>query len=173
MRNLEKFLASGRQMPPARRAAGVERLSPSLDEPALFFRFMREFGNEKHTEFTDVIGNVLEINRNLFLNLKGEWKIMKGERAPWLLYTAFNIKEPDEIWREPGRRGGRDKLYCLSRFEVGRRGLLGCVAVFEREQGDAGAWAGRTSYATTQDGYIERKRNKEIPGGEIKYRRWE
>jgi len=139
----------------------------------LFARFMREFGSDDQATFTDVIGNVLAIDHNLFLNLKGEWKIMKGERAPWLLYTAANIKRPDEIWHEPGRHGGADKRYYLSRFDVGRRGLLACVAVFERAAGALGAWAGRTNYATTQDGYIERKRNQEILQGEIKYWRWE
>jgi hypothetical protein len=65
-------------------AVGVEKLSPALDEPKLFSRFMREFGSGDQATFTDVIGNVLAIDHNLFLNLKGEWKIMKGERAPWL-----------------------------------------------------------------------------------------
>jgi hypothetical protein len=160
-------------MPPPRRAPGVERLPPSLDEPALFARFMREFDNAGRAEIADVLGNALVIDQSLFRNLKGEWKIMKGERAQWLLYTAVNIRQPDEIWSEPGRRGGPDKLYYLSRFDVGRRGLLACVAVFERAQGARGVWAGRTCYATTQDGYIERKRNVDILGGERQYRRRE
>lgn len=75
---------------------------------------------------------------------------MKGERAPWLLYTAVNIKTPDEIWMEPGKLGGVDKLYYLSRFEVGRREPLACLAVFERAQEKNGIWTGRTNYATTQ-----------------------
>jgi len=173
MRSKEGFLAAGRKMPEPRRNTWVERLPPSRDEAALFSRFMREFGGEKQVQFTDVIGNALEIGRDLFLNLQGEWKIMKGERAQWLLYTAVNILRPDEIWREPGRQGGPDKLYYLSRFDVGRRGLLACIAVFEREQGASGAWVGRTNYATTQDGYAERKRDREIINGEIKYWRWE
>jgi hypothetical protein len=119
LRSLEGFLAAGRKMPPVRHAAGTERLSPTLDEPRLFARFMREFGGEGRVAFTDVVGNVLEIDRHLFLNLKGEWKIMKDERAQWLLYTALNIRQPDEIWLEPGRRGGVDKRYYLSRFDVG------------------------------------------------------
>lgn len=94
---------------------------------------------------------------------------MKGERAQWLLYTAINIKRPDEIWHGPGRRCGLDKRYYLSRFDVGRRGLLACVVVFERVPGSLGAWGGRTNYATTQDGYIERKRNQEIVEREMKY----
>lgn len=157
-------------MPPPRRAPGVERLPPSLDAPALFARFMREFGD---AEFTDMIGNALKIDCDLFLNLKGEWKIMKGERVQWLLYTAVNIRQPDEIWLEPGRRGGPDKLYYLSRFDVGRRGPLACIAVFERAQGAGGVWTGRTCYATTQDGYIERKRNEDILSAEMQYRRRE
>jgi hypothetical protein len=166
-------LGADATMPPPRRAPGVERLPPSLDEPALFARFMREFGNAGRAEIADVLGNVLVIDQSLFRNLKGEWKIMKGERAQWLLYTAVNIRQPDEIWLEPGRRGGPDKLYYLSRFEVGRRGLLACVAVLEREQGGLGAWTGRTNYATTDEKYIYRKRNKEILNGKIRYRRWE
>lgn len=157
-------------MPPPRRAPGAECLPASLDASALFARFMREFGD---TEFTDIVGNVLRIDRNLLLNLRGDWKIMKGERAQWLLYTAANIRQPDEIWLEPGRRGGPDKLYYLSQFDVGRRGPLACIAVFERVHGAGGVWAGRTCYATTQDGYIERKRNEDILAAEIQYRRRE
>lgn len=148
-------------------------MSPSLDEMALFARFMREFGIETQArvEFTDVIGNRLEIDRNLFLNLKGQWKIMKGERAQWLLYTAANIKWPDEIWLEPGRYGGLDKLHYLSRFEVGRGGRLACVAVFERGPELQGVWAGRTNYATTRDdGYIDSKR---LSDRQLRYWRWE
>ena len=173
MRSLEAFRGADGKMPGPRQVPSAERLPPSLDEAALFARFMREFGAQTRAEFSDVIGNVLVIDRILFLNLKGEWKIMKGERAQWLLYTVANIKRPDEIWLELGRGGGPDKLYYLSRFEVGRRGLLACIAVFERTQNAVGAWTGRTNYATTQDGYIERKRNVEITGGEIKYRRRE
>ena len=171
LRSLEGFLAAGRLMPPVRHAVGTERLAATLDEPRLFSRFMREFGGESRVAFTDVVGNVLEIDRHLFLNHKGEWKIMKGERAQWLLHTAINIKRPDEIWHEPGRRGGPDKRYYLSRFDIGRGPLLSCIAVFERAQGLSGAWAGRTNYATTRtDGYIESKREGEA---ELRYWRWE
>lgn len=173
LRSLEGFLASGRQMPPVRHVSGIERLSPTLDEPQLFSRFMREFGGESRVDFTDVVGNVLEIDHLLFLNLKGEWKIMKGQRAQWLLYTAHNIRKPDEIWLEPGRQGGVDKLYYLSRFDIGRGPLLSCIAVFEREQGLSGAWAGRTNYATTDEKYIHRKRDKEILEKQLGYWRWE
>ncbi|WP_201097996.1 PBECR2 nuclease fold domain-containing protein [Thiocystis minor] len=158
-------------MPQPRLAPTLERLSPSLSEDALFARFMREFGDTSRAEFLDLAGNPLIVDRNLFLNRKNEWKIMKGERAPWLLYTAINIKEPDEIWLEPGRRGGADKLYFFSRFDVERRGFLACLAVFEREQGALGMWAGKTNYATTQFGYIERKRNVEIIDARMLYRR--
>jgi len=170
---IEAVAQSRGEMPEPRQHVGIERLQPSHDEAALFSRFMREFGGEKQVQFTDVIGNSLEIGRDLFLNLQREWKIMKGERAQWLLYTAVNIQRPDEIWKEPGRQGGPDKLYYLSRFNVGRRGLLACIAVFEREQKASGAWAGRTNYATTQDGYAERKRDREIINGENKYWRRE
>ena len=169
--SLGGFTRADGQMPAPRRAPGVERLAPSLDEAALFIRFMREFGAGTRSEFTDVVGNRLVIDRNLFLNLKGEWKIMKGERAQWLLYTAANIKQPDEIWLEPGRHGGLDKLYYLGRFDVGRRGLLACVAVFEREQESQGVWAGRTNYATSrEDGYIDSKR---LGDRQLRYWRWE
>ena len=109
----------------------------------------------------------------IFLNHKGEWKIMKGERAQWLLHTAINIKRPDEIWHEPGRRGGPDKRYYLSRFDVGRGPLLSCIAVFERAQRLSGAWAGRTNYATTDEKYIHRKRDQEILEKQLSYWRWE
>ena len=75
------------------------------------------------------------------------------------------------LWQEQGRRGGPDKLYYLSRLDVGRRGLLACVAVFERKQNTAGTWAGRSNDATTrEDGYIDTKRAGDR---ELRYRRWE
>ena len=165
--------ASSGKMPEPRRLAGVERLSTSLSEATLFERFMREFSGGRRALFTDAVGHDLIIEQSLFLNQKGRWKIQKGERAAWLLFTALNIRQPDEIWLEPGRGGGPDRLYYLSRFDVGRRGLLACLAVFEREQDAKGAWSGRTSFATTQDHYAERKRDKDIIDGSLKYRRWE
>ncbi|MBK5940536.1 PBECR2 nuclease fold domain-containing protein [Halochromatium roseum] len=106
--------SSGGKMPKPRCISGVERLSPSLSEPALFERFMREFGDEESAVVTDMVGHELIIDASLFLDLKGRWKIQKGERAKWLLFTAINIQRPDEIWLEPGRRGGPDKRYYLS-----------------------------------------------------------
>jgi len=171
---LETTLDPVHPLPAPRRLAGMELLSPSLDQAGLFQRFMREFGTEDQVDFTDLAGNLLIIDRHLFLDLKGAWKIQKGERAAWLLYTAINIRQPDEIWFEPGRRGGQDKLYYFSRFEVpSRRGLLACIAVFGREQGAEGYWLGRTNYATTQEGYVERKRNQEIIDGRLMHRRRE
>lgn len=163
--------ASG-EMPTPRNLSGIEKLSPRLNEQALFDRFMNEFGGGNSQEFTDVIGSQLLVDRSLFEDLKGNWKIMKGERAPWLLYTAVNIKTPDEIWLEPGTQGGNDRLYYLSRFDIGKKGLMACLAVFERKQGVLGLWSGRTNYATTQFGYMDRKRGGEIDG-HLKYWRWE
>ena len=148
-------------------------MPPALDQAGLFRRFMREFAAEERVDFTDLAGNPLIIDRHLFLDLKGTWKIQKGEYAAWLLYTAINIRQPDEIWYEPGRRGGQDKLYFFSRFKVSRWGLLSCIAVFGREQGAEGYWLGRTNYATTQVAYVERKRNREIIAGQLWHRRRE
>jgi len=63
------------------------------------------------------------------------------------------------------------RLHYLSRFDVGRRGRLACVAVFEREPELQGGWTGRTNYATTRDdGYIDSKR---LSGRQLRYWRWE
>jgi len=169
LRSMEGYSGAGGAMPAPRMPQGIERLSSSLKEEELFRRFMREFDG---SEFTDVIGNQLLIGRELFENIQGQWKIMRGERAQWLLYTALNIKMPDEIWKEKGRHGAPDRLHYLSRLDVGRRGILSCVAVFERGQGSMGSWIGRTNYATTRDdGYIENKRKREEFG--LRYWRWE
>jgi hypothetical protein len=40
-------------------------------------------------------------------------------------------------------------------------------------QGAEGYWLGRTNYATTQEGYVERKRNQEIIEGRLMHRRRE
>lgn len=165
--------AAAGKLPKPRRLSGIERLPPQLSEQGLFERFMREFGGENDVLFSDVINNSLKIGKELFLKNDGKWKIQKGERAQWLLYTAHGIKWPDEIRHEPGKVGGRDRLYYLSRFDVGRRGILSCIAVFDRAVDSAGAWYGRTNYATTRDdGYLETKRKI----GDVRYVRadgWE
>jgi hypothetical protein len=172
MQSLQGYTQAEGKMPEPRSIQGIERLSERLSEDQLFSRFMKEFGGKSELEFTDLIGNQLKIDRNIFLDISGKWKIMKGERAKWLLYTAINIKEPDEIWLESGRHGGVDKLYYLSRFDAGMRDYLQCITVFDRKQSDNGIWSGRTNYATTQTLYLERKR-KEIIDSIIKYWRWE
>jgi hypothetical protein len=160
-------------MPEPRRLDGVPRLGAALGEAALFERFMEAFGGGHRAELADVIGQSLLIDSRLFEDIKGKWKIQKGERAQWLLYTAENIQRPDEIWFEPGRDGGPDRLYYLSRFAVGRRDSLVCIAVFEREPASSGPWSGRTNYATTQTGYVERKRRALLRVGEVRYWRWD
>ena len=167
---MKEYLKAGGEMPTPRNPSGIERLSPRLNEQELFERFMGEFGGDNSVELTDVIGNDLLIDRCLFEDSKGNWKIMKGNRAPWLLYTAVNIKTPDEIWVQNGKQGSIDKLYYLSRFETGKSGLLSCIAVFIREQESSGLWIGRTNFATTRDdGYLDSKRGI----GDLKYWRWE
>lgn len=172
MKTLEGYTQAEGKMPEPRNLQGVERLSDRLNEGQLFARFMQEFDGKSEIEFTDSIGNQLQIDRNLFLDISGKWKIMKGERAKWLLYTAINIKNPDEIWLELGRNGGVDKLYYLSRFVIASRELLSCFSIFEREQSKTGLWIGTTNYATLRnDGYIESKRGKK--GDSLKYWRWD
>lgn len=168
-KSLEGFAAAKYAMPEVRVLNGIERLNGS-DSALLFKRFMQEFDS---AELTDKTSELLQIDEQLFRDLKGQWKIQKNERAQWLLFTAHNIKTPDEIWLEFGRRGGVDKRYFLSRFDLGKSNLVSCIAVFEREQGAKGIWTGVTNYATTDEGYIERKRNKEIVNGQIKYWRSE
>lgn len=173
MQSLNGFLQANGVMPKPRIIQGVERLSDKLDEAALFERFISEFSQAEIDDgLKDIIGNVLLIDRSLFTDLKGKWKIMKDDRAQWLLYTAVNIKTPDEIWLEKSAHGGVDKLYYLSRFVVNSRDILSTIAVFERKQSDTGIWTGRTNFATTRDdGYIESKRGKGTEG--LKYWRWD
>ncbi len=47
-------------------------------------RRAREFGGERRLAVADGVGKVLESDRHRFLDLKGEWRIMPGERARWL-----------------------------------------------------------------------------------------
>ena len=172
MQSLQGYIQAEGKIPEPRSIQGIERLSERLSEDQLFSRFMKEFGGKSELEFTDLIGNQLKIDRNLFLDISGKWKIMKGERAKWLLYTAINIKKPDEIWLESGRHGGVDKLYYLSRIRITNSDLLSCLAIFERQQNSLGLWSGTTNYATLRnDGYVESKRGKD--DGNLKYWRWD
>jgi len=157
-------------MPEPRNGSGIERLHDAAPE-TLFRRFMREFGGGGQQEFTTSAGHPLLIDQSLFRQRRrNAWKIQKGERAEWLVHLAENIKAPDEIWLLGDSQSSLDNLCFLSRFDVGRRQLLGCVAVFERERGQLRSWTGVTSYAATRkQSYWEGLRGRR--GQSLVYRR--
>ncbi len=158
-------------MPEPQRIAPMQKLHGG--EPrAAFERFMAEFDG---SEFTTVLGDgyTLQIDEDLFQNLKGKWKIQNEGRQLRLLYNAAAIKRPDEIIFEPGRHGGNDSLWFFARYAIERGLVLSTVATFERAQGGRGLWTGNTAYNSTDPKHILEIRNKEISGGLVKYHRWE
>ena len=137
-------------MPEPRSGAGIERLHLESREQ-LFRRFMIEFGGGRQQELCSPVGHRLLVDESLFRQRRRDaWKIQKGKRAEWLLHMAENIKAPDEIWFRTDPRSSVDNLCLLSRFDVGRRQLLGCIAVFGRKRGQKLHWNGVTSYAATR-----------------------
>lgn len=148
--SMEGYMRADGKMPEPRSGAGIERLHTAAPEQ-LFQRFMQEFGGGKQQEFTSAVGYELLIDSALFRQKRREvWKIQKGERAEWMLHMAAGIKSPDEIWELSDPQSSLDNLYFLTRFNVGRKYLLGCLAVFERQRDALGPWTGVTSYAATR-----------------------
>lgn len=146
-------------MPEPRSGAGIERLHDAEPE-RLFRRFMREFGGGVRQEFSSVGGQLLIDDALFRQKRRASWKILKGERAAWLIHTAVNIKSPDEIWISHAPASGFERLHFLSQFVVGPRecSLLGCVSIFERERSGEGFWGGVTNFATTDRAYLRRVR---------------
>jgi hypothetical protein len=167
---MDGFTRMDGAMPEPRSGAGISRARLETQDQ-LFQRFMLEFGGGRQQEFTSPVGHPLLIDQSLFRQRRrNAWKIQKGERAEWLVHMAESIKAPDEIWLLGDSQSSLDNLCFLSRFDVGRRQLLGCVAVFERERGQVRSWTGVTSYAATRkQSYWEGLRGR--PGQSLVYRR--
>ncbi len=139
-------------MPEPRSGAGIERLHDAAPEQ-LFRRFMQEFGGDVRQEFVSVVGELLIDDALFRQKRRAAWKILKGERAAWLIHTAVSIKSPDEIWVSNAPASDFECLHFLSRFVLGPRGtdLLGCISIFERMRGCEGFWGGsRTSRRRTR-----------------------
>lgn len=148
-------------MPEPRSGAGIERLNDAAPEQ-LFRRFMQEFGGGDRQEFTSLIGRLLIDDALFRQKRRSYWKILKGERAAWLIHTSINIRAPDEIWLSNELASGLERLHFLSRFAVGTRErvLLGCISIFERPRGSDGFWGGVTNFATTDETYVQKIRVK-------------
>lgn len=91
----------------------------------------------------------------------GRSKIAKRGRAPWLLYVANTILDPDEIRMEQGGHGDRS-LFMLGRYLV-RNATMGVLTVFKE---DGKVWTGWTGFQDHRPEYLEAKR-----GGILIYRR--
>ena len=159
---MDGFTRMDGAMPEPRSGAGIQRLHDSAPEQ-LFRRFMQEFGGGVRQEFTSVVGELLIDDAMFRQKRRASWKILKGERAAWLLHTAFGIKSPDEIWVSNAPASEFERLHFLSRFVLGPReyGLLGCVSIFERMRGRDGFWGGVTNFATTDQTYVQKIRAKD------------
>lgn len=135
-----------------------EKLLPTgLDDAAYLAAFMAEF-NAKPDEavyFKDVIGNLLPISKELFINRSnGELKIQKNGREQYLLLLADTIKNPQEIWIDVIDRG--DKLLIKRRYiniYTNDAGEVAGFAVFDLVGNE---WRGTTIFNATE------KHNREV-----------
>lgn len=125
-------------------------------ESLAFDRFMDEFGGGSHARVELPSGDIVHVQRKLFLVNKGDnWKIGERERDRWLLYVAELIKSPQEVWRL--NLGMSQELYLMGRFKRGNR-ILEALAVFKRD-GKDGEWIeAKTTFVADQNDYLNEKR---------------
>jgi hypothetical protein len=150
---------SARPAWPVPRVAPASKILPAgLEEIEYVRRFLGEFGvgeDDRYTYYSDVLGDLLLISDDLFRGRDGTWKVLKRGRERHILLLADTIKEPDEIWLDEARFGGRSTLRrrYLARWAV-EGSEIPAVSVFET--GPVG-WVGVTAHSIESIGTLERQ----------------
>ena len=156
---LVEWPASDRPLPRPFNAANI--LPETLDEKELLARFLKAFGGiDEPIYFDDKIGNLLAINEFMFTDRKGNTKIKKRGRDPYLLALAEAIQDPDEIfslleYRE-AEQVWHNKLRYIAQFIVPGH-LQPLIAIFDYGRD---GWVGKTAFveAADQVGYVASQR---------------
>lgn len=144
-------------MPAPRRAPRGRVLSSNLDESVYVELFVREFveAPKNETLYRDVTGEPLLISDQLFRDRNGKLKILKRERAPYVLLLADTIKGPDEIWEDWVEFAGKEYLRrrYVARWLVEDQDVP-ALAVFET--GPQG-WTGITAFSADDIRYLDNR----------------
>lgn len=153
---------------PAPRSLSLPLLPVGRRESEYLQTFMAEFGKkaDETALITDKTGlHTLAVSDLLFEDHKtGRSKIDKNGRAPWLLYVAHTITDPDEIRLVEGGHGDRS-LYLLASYLIKGK-LMNIITVFKE---DGKVWTGWTGYQSDSATYLESKRANSV----LIYRRQE
>lgn len=140
-------------LPPAQAVASDRLLPAGLSDEAYVDAFLAPFGATRAQPaiFTDAIGERLVIGKELFQDVRGNWKVRKRGRERYLPLLAEALQDPDEIWVRI------EWIESAARAEVRRRYVARYIVdgedapvllVFER--GPSG-WVGVTAFrADTQ-----------------------
>jgi len=136
-------------------------LRQGQEAPALFERFMDEFGGGASELFTLPAGQRVLVGDDLFKDLNGHWKIGKRGRDEWLLYLAALIKAPQEAWQLP--LAMLQELYLLGRFQRAGRTLEALVVFELANNAEPGRpWVGKTAFVSDREKYLGDKRSELI-----------
>lgn len=115
---------------------------------------------DEHAIFEDAAGEALVISDALFRSSKGEIKVKKRGRHPFILLLARALRDPDEIWvriepkyDEPGRYLTRRRY--ITRGRLGKEGRYG-LSVF---QWGRDGWTGVTTFVSEDGRYVEDQRD--------------
>lgn len=160
LKTLSTALDGAGPMPEPRRM-NPPLLPTGMDERYYLSEFMRKFGADP-TETAIVKDKTglfdLAVSDLMFEDHKtGKSKITKNGRAPWLLYLAETILDPDEIRLVEGGHGDKS-MYLLGRYIV-RGSVTNLIAVFKQ---DGRVWTGWTGYQSNKSDYLEEKRSESI-----------
>jgi hypothetical protein len=124
--------------------------------------FLNVFGASKEQAvlFRDASEHVVVISQDLFKTHEGKFKGDKHGRAPYSLFAAEALKDPDEIWVDWEYMDDAKKAVLRRRYIRYNKDHSG-LAVFS--YGTKG-WDGTTSYAlrdgsqSARDDYMEKQR---------------
>ncbi len=147
---------------PTPRPTPASRILPdNLNEQQYVDHFLKVFGATAATPhvFEDVVGERLPINDELFKNAKGQYKVKKHGRHPYIQLLADTIREPDEIWVVMEPRRTQPGKYLLARRYIARWEVEGsdipALTVFTL--GDRG-WYGATTFTPQSSDYLQQQR---------------
>ena len=134
-------------------------LPENLSDEEYITAFLKEFGGAigKTVFWTDVIGEIMPINKDLFTARNGIIKVNKNGRGKYMRMLALGLIEPDEVWlswkQDPLRKWVLQKRYIkIWDTTDGSH----CLTIFDL---DKSTWTGTTSFAP-KDGYTEESKNK-------------
>lgn len=121
-------------------------LETGLTDKAYMDAFFKEFGikSNENKYFEDKAGDIIPINKDLFIAKDGYNKVNKNNRGQYMRLLALGIIEPDEIWLQWVKTSAGNwllKKRYIKLWEADKGSH--CLSIFDRNED---GWRGATVF---------------------------